>query len=1132
MGSEVQKDQQEPQARKGQTLVEFMITLPLLLVLMFGIIEFGRIFQAWISIQNAARVAARYASTGQYFDEFGDLVLNESLENGTNDSQSIVPCHEDDRSGASRSFRPAEDYVGHVVRIYEDQRAPNDLTAGEALFRTWWGHECEPFLEEIDPTDPDNIIKRVNAVDQFLRLDLLRIPSIYASAIQGAGGLAINPMPIEAIIGDYDVEAHRAAVEDGDDTTNINNEEIKQVQLRLTNFLYSVWHPIYPMHPNLDISELPPTGIRGYLDEDEPSFSEGELDSYFLVTMCSNRPVINENATVFIGMDESDPRDDKYRQRFAIPVYEPGVVFNDQNEPDNLREWVEEMVVADGDLYNQFTDMPACFLNEEFAGQENEMVRWIDPGGPGNTVELQVTFYHPLITPLGLARFIPMHARRSAVVESFYSTTSQTGALGGEPLPDSELTELAPDTPTPSDTPVPTNTFTPTYTPSPTTTPSVTPTVAEAAFECADVSFVRFNTSFTGSDQEIGFNPGSVTFIFENTSNSDARLISTDLHWTSEDYATGVTPDPVPGYSGFFFDEFELGGDTQWNGSDFVPNTDTTSAEDPGALPVELTIPANSQIRFEAKFQSGPTNLGNLLPLAAFDGTTFRIRDTLTLEECPPLVFESDTTDNVDPDLELQCDTGEVVFASSNNALQQNGWVQLFVTNSKDAPVTIDGFDITWGPWEDRYQGDSTRTLALQRVYVGGDTPPQGTLLWSSSNGNNGTGIVSLTNNEGTLDDPNIYTTVSEDDGTWAGPYTIPANATLNFWLDFTGNDLTDDDFGFLVSDLNASTIDVNCDDIDEEDIGFEDVPSPEPTVPTATPLPNDNQAPIANDDEYDVSDTTTVFSISNPNTGLLVNDTDCADTSFVAANSGSEDPCTPADAASGDPARFTDSGDNPLEVNNCQRNVTTTQGASVTVNCDGTFDYDPTEADPICEASNITDTFTYQAEDSRNADSNTALVTFNINNSATNTRPEAVNNNDILVVIDTRNGLTFDAPSDPNSNQNLNYLFNDDDGDTLSFTKTGGVNWVTVNADGSWSVNVPASVADGILDGETSRRTITVEADDGNDICSTQTNRFRIEIIGRGEEPPTPLPTNTPPPTNTFTPVPPPTQPGLGGGG
>src|SRR5438045_8895737 len=63
--------------RPGQTLVEFALTLPVLLLLLFGIIEFGRIFQAWVTIQNAARVAIRYAVTGKYDETMFNNMDNE-----------------------------------------------------------------------------------------------------------------------------------------------------------------------------------------------------------------------------------------------------------------------------------------------------------------------------------------------------------------------------------------------------------------------------------------------------------------------------------------------------------------------------------------------------------------------------------------------------------------------------------------------------------------------------------------------------------------------------------------------------------------------------------------------------------------------------------------------------------------------------------------------------------------------------------------------------------------------------------------------------------------------------------------------------------------------------------------------
>jgi len=49
-------------------MVEFMIALPILLFVIFGIIEFARLTFAWMAVQNSARFSIRYAVTGE-FDE-------------------------------------------------------------------------------------------------------------------------------------------------------------------------------------------------------------------------------------------------------------------------------------------------------------------------------------------------------------------------------------------------------------------------------------------------------------------------------------------------------------------------------------------------------------------------------------------------------------------------------------------------------------------------------------------------------------------------------------------------------------------------------------------------------------------------------------------------------------------------------------------------------------------------------------------------------------------------------------------------------------------------------------------------------------------------------------------------------
>jgi hypothetical protein len=47
--------------RRGQSLVEFAILLPLLVLIVFGVLDLGRAFFALITITNAAREGARFA---------------------------------------------------------------------------------------------------------------------------------------------------------------------------------------------------------------------------------------------------------------------------------------------------------------------------------------------------------------------------------------------------------------------------------------------------------------------------------------------------------------------------------------------------------------------------------------------------------------------------------------------------------------------------------------------------------------------------------------------------------------------------------------------------------------------------------------------------------------------------------------------------------------------------------------------------------------------------------------------------------------------------------------------------------------------------------------------------------------
>jgi TadE-like protein len=51
---------------RGQALVEMVIILPIFLLLVFGMIEFGRVFNYWIDMTHLANEGARYASVNRW----------------------------------------------------------------------------------------------------------------------------------------------------------------------------------------------------------------------------------------------------------------------------------------------------------------------------------------------------------------------------------------------------------------------------------------------------------------------------------------------------------------------------------------------------------------------------------------------------------------------------------------------------------------------------------------------------------------------------------------------------------------------------------------------------------------------------------------------------------------------------------------------------------------------------------------------------------------------------------------------------------------------------------------------------------------------------------------------------------
>ena len=63
------KSESKLRNEKGASAVEFALVLPIFLMLVLGIFQFGIAFNNWIAITHAAREGARLAAVGQYDEQ-------------------------------------------------------------------------------------------------------------------------------------------------------------------------------------------------------------------------------------------------------------------------------------------------------------------------------------------------------------------------------------------------------------------------------------------------------------------------------------------------------------------------------------------------------------------------------------------------------------------------------------------------------------------------------------------------------------------------------------------------------------------------------------------------------------------------------------------------------------------------------------------------------------------------------------------------------------------------------------------------------------------------------------------------------------------------------------------------------
>jgi Flp pilus assembly protein TadG len=88
---------------KGQSMTEFALVLPILALLLFGVIQFGIVFNNYIQLTDAVRAGARKGAVGRHLQNPEEAAIEAVRNASTNLNQSDLDV------GVTSSFEQGED---------------------------------------------------------------------------------------------------------------------------------------------------------------------------------------------------------------------------------------------------------------------------------------------------------------------------------------------------------------------------------------------------------------------------------------------------------------------------------------------------------------------------------------------------------------------------------------------------------------------------------------------------------------------------------------------------------------------------------------------------------------------------------------------------------------------------------------------------------------------------------------------------------------------------------------------------------------------------------------------------------------------------------------------------------------
>lgn len=117
---------------EGQSLVEFALVLPLLLWILMGIIDLGRVFHASIVLQESARDAVRYASVGWSDQQITQVIASDTTTiDGSQLKVQITPSQ-----GSRSTGNPVIIQMSYPVELITpllSQILPNPVVVGAKM---------------------------------------------------------------------------------------------------------------------------------------------------------------------------------------------------------------------------------------------------------------------------------------------------------------------------------------------------------------------------------------------------------------------------------------------------------------------------------------------------------------------------------------------------------------------------------------------------------------------------------------------------------------------------------------------------------------------------------------------------------------------------------------------------------------------------------------------------------------------------------------------------------------------------------------------------------------------------------------------------------------------------------------